>query len=478
MKRICLGLFCLLGCSRSIDPKNPTKVPSGTVFLQAEKAFFDTYVSASRGTAPFRVLAQEWTENTYVYEAVYDFSEYQAPDGWWNAWFGNVLHNLEAARGLFPTDLADPVQVRHSEDIADILEVYAYYLLSSTYGDIPYSQAEKDSIPFPVYDDARKVYEDLFVRLDSSRSGLEVAGASLSPENEPVYGGSPVAWIKFASTLELKMALLSADVDPAGAQTKVLDALTGGVFASNADNALLVYDPSSPENSSPVWQELVNSGQHNFCPAALLVGTLSEWADPRLPFYFSLDGFGAYSGGTPGAGNGYGSVSDFSALLQQPAFPGDVLDYPETEFLLAEAAARGIPVGGTPESHYASAVMASIGFWSLAGGRSQGNADTVGTQYLSLPWAAYGGPWRQKIGYQAWIAAYGLNWDAWTGIRRLGYPNVDSLSPPLGAHGSLPLRLTYPVEEQTNNTLHWRNAVSHLPGGQDLLSAKLWWMQP
>lgn len=95
-----------------------------------------------------------------------------------------------------------------------------------------------------------------------------------------------------------------------------------------------------------------------------------------------------------------------------------------------------------------------------------------------MPWAAYGGPWRQKIGYQAWIAAYGLNWDAWTGIRRLGYPNVDSASPPLGAHGGLPLRLTYPVEEQTNNTLHWRNAVSHLPGGQDLLSAKLWWMQP
>lgn len=478
MKRICLGLFFLLGCTRSIDPKNPTRVPSGTVFLQAEKAFFDTYVSASRGTAPFRVLAQEWTENTYVYEAVYDFSEYQAPDGWWNAWFGNVLHNLEAARALFPTDLSDPVQVRHSEDITDILEVYAYYLLSATYGDIPYSQAENDSIPFPVYDDARKVYEDLFVRLDSSRAGLGVAGASLSPESEPVYGGSRPEWIKFASTLELKMALLSADVDPAGAQTKVLDALTGGVFTSNADNALLVYDPSSPENSNPVWQALVNSGQHDFCPAALLVGTLSEWADPRLPFYFSLDGFGAYSGGTPGAGNGYGSVSDFSALLQQPAFPGDVLDYPETEFLLAEAAARGIPVGGTPESHYASAVMASIGFWSLAGGRSQGNADTVGTGYLSLPWAAYGGPWRQKIGYQAWIAAYGLNWDAWTGIRRLGYPNVDSVSPPLGAHGGLPLRLTYPVEEQTNNTLHWRNAVSHLPGGQDLLSAKLWWMQP
>lgn len=478
--------FCVLGASCTkdfgslgMDPENPVTVPSATVFLQAEKDFFDAFSSASRGVAPFRVLAQEWTENTYVYEAVYDFSAYQAPDGWWNTLYANVLHNLEAARTLFPSDLSDPVQVRHSEDITDILEVYAYYLAMATYGDIPYTEAENDMIPFPSYDDGRKVYEDLFVRLDSSASGLSLPGASIPPGAEQVYGGNPQAWMKFAATLKLKMALLSADADPAGAQTKVLAALEAGVFTANSDNALLTYDPSSPGNSSPVWQELVNSGQHNFCPADLLVNTMLAWEDPRLSFYFSLDGYGAYSGGIPGAGNGYGTVSDFSGLLQQPAYPADILDYPETEFLLAEAAARGMPVGGTAESYYDNAIVASVEFWSLAGGRTQGNADSAAAVYLSQPSVAYAtaqGPWQRKIGYQAWIAAYGLNWDAWTGIRRLGYPALDSVNPPLGAHGLLPLRFTYPIAEQTANSLNWKAAVSALPGGQDVVSVKLWWM--
>jgi hypothetical protein len=482
---VSLLAFCLLAgsCAKDYgglgqDPKNPTTVPSATVFLQAEKDFFDTYASAGKGTAPFRVLAQEWTENTYVYEAVYDFSEYQAPDGWWNALFVNVLHNLEAAKALFPADIGDPVQLRHSEDIADILEVYAYYLATATYGNIPYTEAENDTIPFPHYDDARKVYEDLFVRLDSSASGLAITGASIPPGAEQVYGGNLQAWTKFAATLKLKMALLSADADPSGAQAKVLEAVAAGLFTANSDNALLAYDPSSPENSNPVWQELVNSGQHNFCPAGLLVNTLLAWEDPRLPFYFSLDGYGGYSGGIPGAGNGYGMVSDFSPFLQQPAYPADILDYPETEFLLAEAAARGIPVGGTAESHYDDAIIASIEFWSLTAGRTIGNADTAAAFYLSQPQVTYAtapGTWQRKIGYQEWIAAYDLNWDAWTGIRRLGYPALDTVAPPVGAHGYLPLRFTYPAAEQTTNAVNWKAAVSGLPGGQDVVSAKLWW---
>jgi hypothetical protein len=481
-------MVCLLVCSCSKaynslgqDPKNPAVVPSATLFLQAEKDFFDACTSAGKSIAPFRVLAQEWTENTYVYEAVYDFSPYQAPDGWWNDLYVNVLHNLEAARQRFPADISDPVQVRHSEDITDILEVYAYYMIMTTYGDLPYTESEKETIPFPRYDNARQVYEDLFVRLDSSISGLAIAGASIPSGAEQVYGGDPRAWIKFAATLKLKMALLSADADPTGAESKVLEAVSTGVFTANSDNALLAYDPSSPGNSNPVWQELAGSGQHNFCPANLLVNTMLAWEDPRLPFYFSLDGYGGYSGGVPGAGNGYGAVSDFSRLLQQPAFPADILDYPEAEFLLAEAAARGFPVGGTAESHYDDAITGSIEYWSLAGGRTSGSADSTAALYLSRPQVAYAaaaGPWQRKIGYQQWIAAYGLNWDAWTIIRRLGYPDLDSVNPPVGAHGNLPLRFTYPTVEQAANPVNWKAAATALPGGQDVVSAKLWWMRP
>ena len=89
----------------------------------------------------------------------------------------------------------------------------------------------------------------------------------------------------------------------------------------------------------------------------------------------------------------------------------------------------------------------------------------------------YTGTWRQKIGYQKWLAFANSNWDSWTEIRRLGYPDLDVVSPPIGANGNLPLRLTYPSAEQTSNPTNWAAAVKALPGGQDVVSAKLFWQQ-
>ena len=102
----------------------------------------------------FRVISQEWTENSYIYEAIYDFAVYDCPDGWWNSMYVNVIHNAELAKQAFPVNFpGTPAQLRNDLDITDLLEVYAYAELVATFGDIPYTQAEKASIPFPKYDD-------------------------------------------------------------------------------------------------------------------------------------------------------------------------------------------------------------------------------------------------------------------------------------------------------------------------------------
>ncbi|TDW95719.1 SusD/RagB family nutrient-binding outer membrane lipoprotein [Dinghuibacter silviterrae] len=463
----------------AVDPKSPTSVPSASLFLSAEKNLFDNYTSTSVSSAPFRVLSQEWTENTYVYEAQYNFSAYNAPDNWWANIYEQILGNLTAAKAAFPTDVPDPVTLRHSLDIADIMEVQAYYWLIATYGNVPYSQAENRTIPFPKYDDAKTIAKDLFTRLDSSIAGLAVAGGTMTSSEEQVYGGSLTAWTKFAATLKLKLAMLIADEDATTASTEALAAVATGVFSSNADNAVLAYDPSSPGNSNPLYQALVYSKRHDFITTNLLVNTMNGWADPRVPLYFQTDKNGNYTGGTPGAGNGYKTASDFSLTIQQPAFPGDLLDYTQSEFLMAEAAARGIAVGGTAASHYANAITASIEFWYAASGLTQTAADAAAATYLAQPSVAYAtatGTWQQKIGYQQWIADYNMNWDSWTVIRRLGYPDLDVVNPPTGAQGNLPLRFYYPLAEQTTNSVNWKAAEATLPGGVDVVSAKLWFM--
>lgn len=471
-----LFAFFASGCTKhlsnlNIDPKSSSAAIPTALFLQGEKNLVDAVTSTSVSSAPFRVLSQEWTENSYTYEANYNLAAYQSPDGWWNALYVNVLHNLDQAKKSFPVDFkSDKITLRNDLDITDLLEVYSYYLLVGTYGDIPYTEALNTTIPFPKYDDAKTIYTDLLMRVDSCIAGINTTEGAMGSADQ-IYGGNTTEWLKFAASLKLKMAILIADEDPTTSAKKINEAIQTGVFTSNSDNALFSYDPASPGNSNPIWNALVLSGRHDFAPGNLLVNTMVGLNDPRLPFYFTTfpSGSTTYKGGVPGAGNGYGTTSDFGAQLQQPAYPGDILDYAEVEFYLAEAAARGF-ITGSASTYYNNAITASIEFWG-------GNAAQA-TAYLAQPSVAYAtatGPWQRKIGYQEWIAFYNHNWDSWTEIRRLGYPDVDVVNPPVSAQGKLPLRYYYPTNETSSNPVNWASAVAKIPGGKDVVSAKLFW---
>ncbi len=456
--------------NQNVNPKNPITAPSTAVFLAGEKGLVDTYTSDFWGTAPFRVIAQVWTQNTFNNEAHYQFATNNSPGGWWNGLYDVALHNLDQAKTLFANDVPDSNVRRNDLLITDILEVYTYSLLVNTYGPVPYSQALNRTIPFPAYDDQKTIEYDLISRLDNAIAGLNPSYASLGSADQ-IYLGDVTKWKKFAASLKLKLALLIADIDPQTAGAKVAEAVASGVFSSNDDNATLTYDASAVVNSNPIWQDLINAaGLHYYSPAAYFVNTLLSWNDPRLPLFFTKDPNGSYSGGIAGAGNSSTTLSSFSDKWLGAAFPGDILDNAEIQFLLAEAVERGFAVSGTAAGYYDSAISSSIRYW---GGTY---ADVL--TYLAQPAVAYAtaaGPWRQKIGYQEWIAFANRNWDSWTAIRRLGYPDLNTVSPPVGAQGGLPLRFYYPPAEQSSNSVNWSAAVATLPGGQDVQSAKLFW---
>jgi hypothetical protein len=156
--------------------------------------------------------------------------------------------------------------------------------------------------------------------------------------------------------------------------------------------------------------------------------------------------------------------------LYTASLPGDLLDYAEVQFYLAEAAERGF-IAGPAATYYNNAITASIQMW---GDNNAGDA----TAYLAQPaviYATAAGTWQEKIGYQEWIASYNRNWESWTLIRRLGYPDIDVVSPPVGEVSNFPLRLYYPINEVSSNPINWAAAAKNLPGGQDVVSAKLFW---
>jgi len=470
------------GCTKNasdelnVNPKNPATGIGTALFLQAELDMMNTYNTTDIGVAPFRVLSQEWNENSYEYESQYNLDFYNSPGNFWGNTYVGSIHAFNQAKQSFPVGYAGaPGVLRNELIISDVLTIYSYYMLVATYGNIPYSESENVAIPFPKFDDAKTVYADLLTRIDTCIAGLDVTQGAMG-EADQIYGGSTIEWMKFSASLKLKMALLNAKNDPATTKTKVTEAIATGVFTSNADNALFSYDPSSVVNSSPIWNAFVFSGRHDFGPGGLLVNTMNGWNDPRLPLYFTQYN-GAYVGGIAGnAGNSFGGYSDFCcningslSMLYSASYPGDLLDYAEVEFYLAEAAAQGF-TADPPATHYNNAITASIEFW--------GGAAADAATYLAQPTVAYAtatGTWQQIIGYQEFIANYNRNWDSWTAERRLGYPNINVVSPPQGANGPFPLRFTYPPNETTSNPANTAAAVAALPGGVDLLSAALFW---
>src|SRR5580692_1428900 len=357
MKNIFILLTALAliasGCTKplsslNVNPKSSQVALATAVFTQAQKDFADANATTDIAVAPFRVVSQEWTENSYIYEAIYDFAVYDCPDGWWNSMYINVIHNLELTKQAFPINFpGTPGALRNDLDITDLLEVYAYGELVATFGDIPYTQAEQASIPFPKYDDAATIYTDLLMRIDSCIAGLDVNESAMGSA-DLIYGGNVAQWIKFAASLKLRMAMLLADVDPT--------------------------------TSNPIWQAISYSGRHDFVPANLLVSTMVGWNDPRLPYYFT-EYNGAYSGGNPGQGNGYGLYSDFGSALYTASLPADLLDYPEVQFYLAEAVERGF-ITGMAATYYNNAITASIQFWG-------DNNAADATAYLAQPSVNY-----------------------------------------------------------------------------------------
>lgn len=463
-----LPFLILSGCKKdltslNVDPKNPQTVPSYALFTNAQRTLARTLASANVNTNIFRLIEQYWTETTYTDESNYDLQTRQIPRGIWDALYRDVLRDFKEARTLIPTDVKDATTQKNQLAVVDVMEVYTWYYLVTTFGDIPYTEALDIDNAFPKYDNQAAIFADLLKRLDADIAALDVSGESMG-EADVVYSGDVTAWKKFAATFKLKIGMTLADVDPATSKSVVESAIATGIFTSAADNASFKF-LSGPPNTNPVWEDLVQSGRKDFVGTTTIIDTMRSLNDPRLPLFFTNDASNAYSGGKPGASNNYTAFSKPSATLSAPDFPVVLLDFSEIEFFLAEAKERGYNVAGAAADYYDAAITASIISW----GGSQADA----TAYLALPQVNYitaGSDYKQKIGFQKWLALYNRGWDEWIEQRRLDAP---ALAEPDAPISDFPVRFTYSIDEQNINTANY-NAAAKAIGG-DVVTTKLFW---
>ncbi|QDH78165.1 SusD/RagB family nutrient-binding outer membrane lipoprotein [Echinicola soli] len=452
----------------NVDQKNASdEVPPVTLFTNAVKELSDALMTPNVNVNNYRFYAQHWTSTQYLDEPRYNMTSRLIPQNMWDRLYRNTLMDLKESKRLLSADnfIEEDIKNNQMAQIG-IMEVYAWSVLVNTFGDVPYTEALNPDITLPKYDDAQTIYNDILSRLDQSLDLISVDADGFE-DGDLFYNGDMEKWVKFGNSLKLKLALVIADSDAAQAQTLAEEA-AANVFTSNDDNAAFPYMGAEP-NNNPVSSNVKGqySTREDYVAASTLVDAMNDRNDPRRIQYFSqVDG--EFIGGRYGFENSYANFSTVSEKIADPTQEGVLLDFAEVSFLLAEAAERGYSVSGTAVEHYTSAVTASITYWG-------GSASDV-TAYLAQPSVNYitaPGGWKQVIGTQKWIALYNRGYDAWLEWRRLDAPN---LQPPEVDGASalvIPLRMIYPVNEQTLNGAN-RAAAAEAIGGDSGETALFW----
>jgi hypothetical protein len=486
MSALTLTTSCVSSLSDdyNVNPKLSSSAITSGLISNAERTLVRTVNSSSVNLNPLRFYVQYWVATDYPNESQYDLNTRSIPNSYWNALYRDCIRDLREAKATIPTDITVPdANKNNALAVAEVLEIYAWATLVETYGNIPYSEALDFSNSQPKYEDQATIYADLITRLDAVIGKFNTALPIGTGTNDLIFPGTAnttLQWVKFANAMKLRMALVIADADPAKAKT-MAEATVGKLPASAADAVDVAFD-LTPPNTNPLYEDLVSSKRTDFAGSNIFINALKGVAgpstgvlvtgvvDPRLNDYFNAATSGTlpagtYAGGTEGTINSKSLNSLPGTKLRVQTLPGVLISYAQVELMLAEATERGFAVGGTAEAHYNAGVTASIIEW--------GGTTTEATTYLASPAISYStaGSYKQKIGYQYWVALYNQPTESWTQWRRLDYPQL-----PVAANAIYPViprRFLNPTVDQNLNGANYSAAAAAI-GGDDV-ATKLFW---
>ncbi len=479
----------------NIDPNSPSEVPTDYLLTTAQKSAMDNIWDEWMNGRFGLLVSQYWAQNNYTDESRYAFRQGTIND-YFSLYYITSLRDLEEIKILVAaSDLNGSPTGNNQVAIANILQSWLFHVMTDIWGPIPYSEALKGSENrTPKYDSQRDIYLGLLATLEKAKADINLDAPGFAAGADVIYAGDMAKWRKFAASLILRIAMRMSDVEPDLAKAAV-EANYADAFTDNSDNAYFYYLSGAP-NNNPLNQDRIERGDADFSMSNILIDkTLNALSDPRVEKFADprADG-GEYVGrpygqdvtvaaaeppseysqpsGAAAVSNGNSGFDEHDVLA--PTAPGVFMNYAEVCFILAEAKERGWNVTGTAQEWYNNGIRASMNEWGIFD-------DAAIDAYLAQPEVDYNasqGSWQQKIGVQKWISLYMQGVQGWSEWRRLDF---DKLEAPVG--GTLadlggnpaPLRLTYPTNEQTQNTTNYNDAVSNLLGGPDKLFTRVWW---
>lgn len=367
-------------------------------------------------------------------------------------------------------ELENPIK----EACARIWQVYMYQLLTDMYGDIPYTEALETVKP--AYDSQESVYNSLFEELEASVALIKENRDKGYPgygNADVLYNGNLDQWIKFANTLGMRMALRVSDADENLTRSFFEGLDLSETMTSAEDMALVIPDEDGPTYhvKNPLsyvynWHEVRISEN--------LMGHMQSANDPRISVFAEPNTNGEFVGlrnGQPQDSlslkyNNYykPEFCNIGSFFTQPETPHYLITYAEACFLKAEAAERGF-IGGDPAGFYRQAIEASLHQFEI------NDQQVIDDFYSEVAYQSATG--LEQIYTQRWIALYPNGQEAWSLVRRTGFPQMQEPVYTWPGNDEMPRRVPYPVNERRYNAENYDAAVSQMGG--DSQYTRMWW---
>ncbi|UII32705.1 SusD/RagB family nutrient-binding outer membrane lipoprotein [Fulvivirga ulvae] len=475
-----------------------------------------------------------WTDELgYSYDGAYT-------DATWD-WQAGYLRGIDtyldltAAGGEFENDKMHAVGL--------ILKGLYYQKFTDIFGEVPYSEAGNPDVLSPKFDTQKDIYQGVIAELNQAMATIGDATATgealedLGP-NDLYYGGDLQKWKKLANTLKLRMGLRAYGASGADfASTAITEALASPLIETQEESALLIKDQVISQWGSAAYGDVWhNFGLgSNWTVSKTLIDMLRDNADPRLEKYATpaeggtlilpkpadaaeqkaldlmlsnLDDAGVvYSTadvvvegedkveitmpenthyiGQPSRLNltsyyfaNYNFFSKPAEIITRAKnsgeiFPELILTAAEAYFLRAEAALKGF--GGDANTLYQEGIRQAMLLWDV---EEEDITTFLGTAPATL--AGTNDEMLEQVSIQRWIASYTDGFEAWSVVRKSGYPTdvADGVDDPdiygFGEiNGVYPQRMRYGSNEKNTNGANLQDALTRQ--GPDQQDIELWW---
>lgn len=359
------------------------------------------------------------------------------------------------------------------EGPARIMKAYMAAALTDMFGDVPYFEGfqGKDLTVTPRYDTQEDIYlaeGGILDNLEKGIAALENYSGAIQLEGDILFDGDLSGWIRFANSLRLKALLrIDSQQDNAVSLQSIFD--SANYIATNEQNAAFDFNDGEPNNFR--LARLRIGDFNNFVLSETMEDILEGLNDPRLARLFRPFS-NSDSGEFNGLLNGIDATQN-AAVLADYSLAGTIFREEtgqidanfitawETNFLLAEAAERGL-ITANAQNLYETAVAQSFEYWGVP----------LPSDYLTTDAAYNDGNPIENIITQKWIGNIINGYEGWIEYRRTGFPQLRTISASLN-NDLIPVRMPYPAEEQALNAENYNEAAARTDGNS--INVPVWW---